>query len=132
MMGPIFNQINKDDEMTRPFSFEWDFSDLTLMFNGIKENGILFSGAADLTDNGDGDFYVASIKLDGGTILRAGNVPSGHPTPFEGQLFQRLATAIENDEDAIFEWKIAYDERTEPDPDQARQERIDREIGERS
>lgn len=118
--------------MTKPFSFEWDFSDLTLMFNSAIEHGILFSGSADLTDNGDGNFYVASITLDGGTVLRPANVPNGHPTPFEGQLFQRLATAIENDEDAGFEWKIAYDERNEPDPDQARQERMDREIGERS
>lgn len=113
--------------MTKPFSFEWAFYDFVLMFNGINESGILFSGAADLTDNGDGNFYVASITLDGGTVLRAANVPNGHPTLFEGQLFQRLATAIENDEDAGFEWKIAYDERNEPDPDQARQERMDTE-----
>jgi hypothetical protein len=57
------------------------------------------SSIAELTSAGDGydgEFYVSTVRLDGGARLARPN-PTAQAASFEAELFRRIASVIEND-----------------------------------
>jgi hypothetical protein len=112
------------------FTAEFAFDELPIIINGVFDKGLLAYGYAELEDAGDGDFTVRSIRLDSGAVLSKPRVPSGHAVPFEGELFNRIAAAIENPKSVVGKqaelfWSDAMEGSDEPDPDYLRDRRRD-------
>lgn len=83
----------------RSFTCEYLFDELAINLCDRTETGLLLYGRAELTAAGEdyeGEFYVSSIHLDGGS--RLGRPEMSHNSDiFENELFRRIAVVIEND-----------------------------------
>ncbi|OJF97608.1 hypothetical protein [Pararhizobium antarcticum] len=88
--------------------------------------GMLLYGTAYLQDAGDGDFFVQSVKLDGGPWIR----PVREGGTLEAKLYQEIAAVLydkstHEGRKAAEEWAMALADSRLPDPDRAYDERRD-------
>lgn len=95
---------------------DYDFDELQLPGFG---SGLLLSGKARFKDNGDGDFFVASITLEGGKRLTR---PATHDTSIEAHLYRAIEPILYSDktthgQHAALEWSDFLADRNQPDPD---------------
>jgi hypothetical protein len=98
---------------------EYCFEELEIPGYG---SGMLLYGTATLSDNGDGQFCLDRIDLDGGRRLSRPNVHNGDIDAF---LFREIEALFYNDQTTIgryaqIEWEDYLAERNEPDADYAR------------
>ena len=118
--------------MTNPLELDFDFEELNIVVCGKMADGIMIYGTATLEGDEDG-FSVDTVKIEHGPLLRRrGNGHLGFPAAFEDELFNRIASVIENPKTAIGahaerEWNSLIEERREGDPDRRYDERRDHE-----
>jgi hypothetical protein len=82
-----------------PFSCEVSFDELCIRLCDRWETGLLLYGRAELASAGadyEDEFYVSTIRLDGGARLARPNASSS-ASSFEAELFRRIAAVIEDD-----------------------------------
>jgi hypothetical protein len=103
----------------------YDFEELKLPGFGV---GCLLYGQAKLVDNGDGDFHIKSIVLDGRRTLP---MPSSTASnTFEQEMCRQIMDVLYDDKTAdgrhcAQEWADAFQQSREPDPDMLRDRRND-------
>jgi hypothetical protein len=107
------------------FHTTFDFEELKLP--GLGE-GVLIYGRAKLEDNGDGDFAITSIVLDGRRTLPAPSVTGSNT--FDQMLCRMIMDVLYDDKTVdgrhcAQEWADAVTQSRERDPDDARDQRID-------
>ena len=90
------------DETMDTLECEFEFEEMNIVVNGKSAPGMMLFGTAMLTGDDDG-FSVTFIELEGGTQLRKrnGGTWAAMVTPFEDELFARIAAVIENRKTAI-------------------------------
>lgn len=109
------------------FVTEYPFDELKILIAGVN-TGMFYGHARLVEDDNPGEFYVECIKFDdgGAALYRHGN--SQFSDAFSQELFARIARVIEQDKHADEFFAEQFAEHNEPDPDQARDERQDREF----
>lgn len=105
--------------MNTASSIQYPFDELHLF--GV---GLMAYGVAELADDGCGEFCVASICLDDGTVFTRHGT-GGLGSNFTRELFDRMAQYIENSDHAQEFFKLKLEEQDEPDGDSAHQQWLD-------
>jgi len=110
-------------KMNTAYSVSYPFDELPLF--GV---GMMAYGVAELADDGCGEFCVASICLDDGTVFTRHGT-GGLGSNFTRELFDRMAQYIENSDHAQEFFKDKMDEASvEPDGDYAYQAWKDKQL----
>lgn len=109
--------------MKTALEIELPFDELQIPDFGV---GMLLYGTAYLQSTGDGEFWVQSIKLDGGVWLNA--VREGQT--LEAKIYRAIAAVLYDDatpygKKAAEDWAVAWSDYRLPDPDRAHDERRD-------
>lgn len=109
--------------MNTAYSVEYQFDELPIFGHGMMAYGV-----AELADDGCGEFCVASICLDDGTVFTRHGT-GGLGSNFTRELFDRMAQYIENSDHAQEFFKDKMDEASvEPDGDYQYQAWKDRQM----
>ena len=120
--------ISSDEEAGRTtegtqmtaFSIDYDFEEIPLVGDGL-----MAWGTATLVHDGEGEFYVSEIEINGKTLDRSGTGYMGFPSAFNKALFSAIASQIENSADAQYEFSEKLRDYLAGDPDRAYDERRD-------
>ncbi|KQV83276.1 hypothetical protein [Rhizobium sp. Root1220] len=109
------------------FKTEYLFDELKLP--GLGE-GCLLYGRATLEDNGDGDFVISSIVLDGKRTLP---MPVDTGNSFEQMICQQIIAVLYDDKTSdgrhcAQEWADELEQSKQPDPDAARDARLEYDV----
>ena len=100
-----------------PHELEFTFDELQLPGFGI---GMLLYGTAYLQSTGDGEFFVQSVQLDGGSWL----TPVREGGTLEAKLYREIAAVLYDDSTpygakAAEDWAMEMADLRGPDPDAA-------------
>lgn len=102
------------------FSIDYHFEEIPLVGDGL-----MAWGKATLVHDGEGEFYVSQIEINGKLIDRSGSGAMGFPSAFNKALFQAIASQIENSADAQDEFGRELRDYLAGDPDRSYDERRD-------
>lgn len=110
-------------DMPKAFEIELPFDELQTSSFGV---GMLLYGTAYLQDAGDGDFFVQSVLLDGGTWL----TPVREGGNLTAKLYREIAATLYDDSTdygrkAAEEWASAWSDYRLGDHDRLHDERRD-------
>ncbi|MFK0382857.1 hypothetical protein [Agrobacterium sp. NPDC090273] len=86
-----------------PISATFEFDELSIAVHGRFDSGVMISGCAELEGDDEG-FLVTELYLEDGTCL---SDVTELETPFEAELFRRIALIIQNDRTRVGRYAAA-------------------------